>query len=788
MSPLSSPTLALAMEPSATIFRFGPYESRPRTRELYKHGSKLRVRPQPLQVLNLLLSRAGDVVTREELRGRLWSTETFVDFEQGLNTSVKEIRAILNESAAEPRYIQTLPRLGYRFIAPVQLIELAADSPSAQPAPPAIPSTDGFHDAPPNRYLWPAVALIVVASAVVGFLYHRSHAFQLTSGDDIVLADFANTTGEAVFNDALKQGLYVGLEQSPMIQILSDRKSAAILEQMGRSPDQSMTGRVAVEVCQRTGSKVTVQGSISNMGTAYLIGLTAIQCDDGERIADEQVEARRKEDVIDALGKATSHLRSRLGESLPSIQKYDAPLEQASTHSLEALKAYGIGLSKAETLGDLAAVPFFDRAIELDPNFALAYGQLAAIYGNQNQFELSRKNATKAYELRDRATEVERLSIDAWYYFYVTGDLEKATKPLEIMRQTYPEAPRALNDLGTIYASLGLYEKAVDLFRNSLQRDPTSATTSGNLAISLMGLGRYDEAGTVLEEARKKGTQTNYLVQVNYWRAFLRNDTEQMSSLLALSTGVPGAHSTLLSAQANTEAYFGHFEKARLLSLAAANQMEVDGQTEAAGLCLAQTALREAAVGDSARARYLTSRALNLSHDENVIVLAALVMARTGDSLKAASIAEHLNKEHPSDTFIQKYWLPIIHAEIRLRQNEALQAVDALSFVEPLDSAAPEALEISTLLPAYARGQAYLAAGEASKAAVQFQKLIDHPGMVLNSPLGALARLQIGRAYAKQSDTAKAKAVYTEFFALWKDADPQIPIYIDAKAEYGNLK
>jgi DNA-binding winged helix-turn-helix (wHTH) protein/tetratricopeptide (TPR) repeat protein len=776
------------MEPSAIIFRFGPYESRLRTRELYKHGSKLRVRPQPLQVLNLLLSRAGDVVTREELRGRLWSTETFVDFEQGLNTSVKEIRAILNESAAEPRYIQTLPRLGYRFIAPVQLIELAVHSPSAQPVTAAIPSTERFHDAPPNRYIWPVVALMVLASAVVGFTYHRSHAFQLTSGDDVVLADFVNTTGEAVFNDALKQGLHVGLEQSPMIQILSDRKSAAILEQMGRSPDQSMTGRVAVEVCQRTGSKVTVQGSISNMGTAYLIGLTAIRCDDGERIADEQVEARRKEDVIDALGKATSQLRSRLGESLPSIQKYNAPLEQASTHSLEALKAYGIALSKAETLGDLAAIPFFDRAIELDPDFALAYGQLAAIYGNQNQFELSRKNATKAYELRDRTTEVERLSIDAWYYFYVTGDLEKASKALEIMRQTYPEAPRSLNDLGTIYASLGSYDKAADLFRDSLRSDPMSATTAGNLAASLMALGRYDEAGAILEEARNKGLQTDYLLQVNYWLAFLRNDTAQMSLVLSLSTGVPGGHSVLLSVQANTEAYFGHFEKARLLSLAAAKQMEVDGQTEAAGLCFAQTAIREAEVGDFARARYFSSRALNLSHDQNVLELSALVLARAGDSLKATSIAEHLDADHPSDTFIQKYWLPIIHAEMELRQGKASQAVDALNLVESLDWAAPEALEISTLLPPYARGQAFLGSDEGNKAVVQFQKLIDHPGMVVNFPLGALARLQIGRAYARQRATPKAKAAYQEFFALWKDADPDIPIFIDAKAEYANLK
>jgi eukaryotic-like serine/threonine-protein kinase len=370
----------------------------------------------------------------------------------------------------------------------------------------------------------------------------------------------------------------------------------------------------------------------------------------------------------------------------------------------------------------------------------------------------------------------------------VTGDLEKASKTLEIMRQTYPEAPRSLNDLGTIYASFGFYEKAADLFRDSLRRDPMSATTSGNLAASLMALGRYDEAFAVLEEARNKGLQTDYLLQVNYWLAFLRNDTAQMSLVLSLSTEVPGGHSVLLSVQANTEAYLGRFEKARLLFLAAAKQMRLDGETEAAGLCFAQMAIREEEVGNLARARYFTSKALSLSHDQNVLELSALVMAVTGDSLKATSIAERLNKEHPSDTFIQKYWLPIIHAEMELRQGKALQAVDTLNFVEPLDWAAPEALEISTLLPLYARGQAYLAADEGNKAVVQFQKLIDHPGMVLNFPLGALARLQIGRAHAKQSDTAKAKAAYKEFFALWKDADADVPIYIAAKAEYAKLR
>jgi len=596
-----------------------------------------------------------------------------------------------------------------------------------------------------------------------------------------------NTTGETVFDDALKQGLNVGMEQSPMIQILSDEKSAVILKQMGHPADESMIGRIAIEVCQRTGSKVTVQGSISSLGTEYLIGLTAIRCDNGEHISHEQVEAKRKEDVIDALGIATSQLRARLGESLPSIQKYDAPLEQATTPSLEALKAYGLALSTSEKFGDFAAVPFFERAIELDPNFALVYGQLAAIYGNRGETELARKNATKAYELRDRATEFERLSIESWYHFYVTGDLEKSSAAFEIMRQAHPDAPRTLNDLATIYGSLGLFDRAVDLYRASLRVDPMSAATSGNLAISLMALGRNDEAGAVLVEAGRRGLQSEYLLQVNYWRSFLLDDTQEMSRLRSLSAGVLGAQSILLSEQANTEAYSGHFKEARQLSLVAASQMQIGGQKETAGLCLAQAAIREAEIGEFARARHLISRATNLSHDENVLALAALVMARTGDLLKANSLAEQLGKEHPSNTFIQKYWLPIIHAETELHQGKALQAVRTLSLVGTLEWAAPDALATSTLFPAYERGQAYLAAGEGGKAAAEFQKLIDHPGMVLNFPLGALARLGVARAHRLAHQNSAALKEYEAFFVLWKNADPDIPILIAAKSEYAKL-
>jgi eukaryotic-like serine/threonine-protein kinase len=572
-----------------------------------------------------------------------------------------------------------------------------------------------------------------------------------------------------------------------LIQILSEEKSSQILKQMGRPADQVMTGRTAIEVCQRTGSKVAVQGSISSIGTAYLIGLTAIRCDNAEAIAHEQVEATRKEAVVDALGKVTAQLRRRLGESLPSIQKYDAPLQQATTPSLEALKAYGQAYLTRGRLGDSAAIPFFERAIELDPNFALPYGELAAIHENRGEIDLGRMNATRAYALRERVTEFERLSIESWYHVYVTGDLDKAAATLEIKLKIYPDAAASTNDLGTLYGNLGLFKKEIDLDLDSLRADPLEGTTYGNLAISLMALGRIEDAGTVLANASDKGLQSDFLLQVNYWRAFLRGDTEEIDHILSVTPGVPGAEPVLLSEQANTEAFHGHFDRSRQLSLKAAAIMQGEGQQEGAGLCLAQAAVREAETGESTRARNLMFRALKLTHNKNVLTLAALIMARTGDSGKARSFEKKIDQDHPADTFVQKYWLPVIRAEAELQRGKGADALNDLT-VDRLDWAAPPEFSISTLYPAYVRGLAYLSAGDGDKAASEFQKLVDHPGVVLNFPLGALARLGFARALRLVGRGEAARKEYNAFFALWKDADRDLPILRQAQSEAAKLK
>lgn len=786
------------MAPPCNIFRFGPYELRVRTRELYKNGTKLRLRAQPFRVLQALLEQGGGIVTRDELRQLLWPGDTFVDFEHGLNNSIKELRAVLSDSAGEPRYIETLPKLGYRLLMPVNIasaeVETLDVSQPSKGGSNAAATASESTTSRSRQIAWGGWRLALLLAAfglsaalLAKYFFHPNRALALREKDTIVLADFENATGEQIFDDALRQGLAAALEQSPYVRVLSDRKTAVILKQMGRSPDDRVTGRTAIELCQRSGSKVMVQGSISSLGTNYLIGLTAIRCDTSDGIAHEQTEAKRKEDAISALGTASIRLREHLGESTLSMQKYNTPLEQATTPSLEALKAYGMAMSALRG-GDRPAIPLFKKAIEFDPGFGMAYGRLAGIYLNLGETELARENALKAFQLQDRLTESERLVIEAWYNIYVTGDLEKAAQLNEIELQNYPASAGVLNDLGNIYFILGRHEKANELFRQSLVLNPNVSITYGNLAGGLLATGRVGEARAVLADAENQTLPTDYfLLQVHYWEAFVEGNTKEMERILSQAASVSGARALLLSEQARTEAYFGRFEKSRRLSELAAKLMVNGGEKESAAACLAELALREAEIGDASLARRTVLHALQLARSQTVVTLAALLMAQTGDFQQAQTFVKELNKKYPSDTLIQRYWFPTIRARIELRQGTWSKALETLSAAVPFDLAAPPTLTIITLYPVYVRGEVYIASGDGKRAEAEFSKLIAHPGMVLNFPLAALARLGLARAYAISGDSARAHDSYQKFFELWKGADPTLPILKQAKAEYARL-
>jgi eukaryotic-like serine/threonine-protein kinase len=788
----------MQQEERGKIVRFGLFEVDMGEGKLTKSGTRIRLQEQPFRILVLLLENAGHLVTRDAIRQELWTQDTFVEFDRALNTAVGKLRVALSDSAENPRFLETIPRKGYRFISPVAITPreqgtLAATEP-ATPLVPAVSVSEGKPVEPrhsvvaaPRARRWLPIGLIatvlLAATGVGVYWYQHRKPFQITSKDTVVLADFANNTGEAIFDDSLRQALEVGLQQSPFVNVLSDRKVGRILKQMGRSPEERITGRTAVEVCQRANSKVTVQGSIASLGTTYLIGLAAIRCDNGELLTNEQLQAKRKEDVVDVLGQATSHLRARLGESLPSIQKFNAPLEQATTASIDALKAYSLALSTWDKKGDRDSLPFFKQATDLDPNFAMAYGGLATVYRNLSEAKLARESAAKAYELRNRVTESERANIEARYYAYVTGELEKAAQAHMLEVQNYQSAG-AYNHLAIDEGELGLYETSTEGFRKALAIDPTRAATYVNLATDLLALNRLDDASAVLADASQHNLQTEGLLQVRYWVAFVRGDSGQMQHLLELSSEVPGAKSRLLAEQSNTEAYYGHFERARALSREAANLMERDGDKESAAVCLAQAAVREAEVGSYSRARELLAQAQKLSHGQDVITLAAFALARMGDDKQAEMISHGLDNDWPLGTYVQKYWLPLIRAEIHLQKRLPFKAIDDLTVVTPpLEFASPPAYPVATLYPTFVLGQAYLAASDGRKALNEFQKLADHRSFMVNYPLWPLSRIELVRAYVKDGQLDKARQSCDVFFQFWKGADPDLPLLKEAQGD-----
>ena len=663
---------------------------------------------------------------------------------------------------------------------------LKRDTESHQPG----PLKAGMSAPKAGRGTWIIRAVVVVLGllTVAGYLFSHRPATKLTDKDTIVLSDFDNKTGDGVFDDTLETALSISLRQSPFLNVLSDSEVAKTLQQMTRPAGAKLTPDVARELCQRAGSKAYLSGSIDSLGSEYVLGLKAVNCQNGDTLAQEQATAATKERVLDALGEAASKLRGEMGESLATLQKFDVPLEQATTPSLDALNAYGTALSIWDKKGDRACLPLLQRALDLDPNFAMAYGAMATIYHNLGEQELARKNATKAYELRERVTEAESLSIASRYYLYVTGEQEKAAQVYELAVQNYPQSAGALNQLGTTAGELGRYEQAVNSLRAALTLDPARASTYANLATELLALNRAEDAAAVLAEAENRKFRTEPLLQVNYLRAFLRGDSAEMQRILVQSSDFPGAQMRLLSQQANTEAYYGHFEKADELAGAAANLMQHEGDKESAATCLAEAAVREADVGNFARARSRISQAQKLLRGEDVVTLTALAAAQIGDLKQAEALGHELDKQWPKGTFVQRYWLPVIRAEVDLHQGQWSKAIADLDSAATLDFASPPPLSVTTIYPAYVRGYAYLAAGDGAKAAVEFQKLIDHSGMVLNSPLATLARLGLARAFARSGDAVKARGAYHDFLELWGEADPDIPVLKEAKAQYAKLQ
>ena len=751
---------------SPAILRFGVFEVDVSAGELHKQGVRIKLQEQPFHVLKILLQRPSEVVTREELRSEIWQSDTFVDFDNGLNTCINKLREALGDSAERPRFIETLPRRGYRFLAPV----------SNDRKGPAIMGRSWKIVAPA------ATAFLAAAAVAGGFFWHSRKARRLTEKDTIVLADFANSTGDAVFEEALKQGLRVQLEQSPFLNILSDQKMNEELQMMGRPKEERLTQDVTREVCQRAGSKAFLIGTISSLGTHYVIGLKALNCQTGEGLASEQVEADSREHVLKALGESATKMREKLGESLASLQKYDAPVE-ATTPSLEALKAYSLGMRSWFANGDTAALPYFQRAVELDPKFAMAYARLAMVYDNLGENALTTENMRKAYELREKVSEWERLYLEAHYYDRATGELERAAQVYEVWQQTYPRDWVPYNNLRGLYAVFGKYEKALEEGREAVRLEPGNEDNYFGLGHTYIALNRLDEATAVFKQAEERKLEGGGILWGRYVLAFLKDDAREIERLVSSAAGNPGSENELLLWEGLSDGYHGKLRGARESLRGAVDSAERNKATERAAFLQASTGFLEACLGDTRNARVHAEAAAKLGVNRDTQILTAEALALAGDVKRAEKLATELNKHFPLDTRVQRYWLPTIRAAVALDRKNVKEAIEMLRMVSPYELGS-----IGWLEPVYVRGQAYLMLHNGSAAGAEFQKILDRRRIVTINPVGALAHLGLGRAYALQGDTARARAAYNDFLTLWKDADPDIPIFKQAKTEYAKLQ
>jgi eukaryotic-like serine/threonine-protein kinase len=674
---------------------------------------------------------------------------------------------------------------GVRVSRAVQRATGTEKSEVAGPAAEVAPSAPVEEKKSPLRLVAISGAALLLIASVIGIYYwkFRPPAVKLSDRDTLVISDFTNTTQDTVFDDTLKQALAIQLEQSPVLNVLSDQKVSATLKLMNRPVIEKLTWEVAREICVRTTSKAVLSGSIVSVGARYLIGLKALECQSGDTLATTQSEAESRDTVLKALGQAGNDIRGKLGESLVSVEKFNKPLDQATTSSLEALKAFTEGRRMSREKGEPAALPYYKRALELDPNFARAYASLGAAYNNLDQISLAIENYKKAYELRDRVSERERFYIEANYYSHATGEIEKANRSYMEWIQDYSSDYVPHGNLGVNYLTLGQYEKSVEEMLVSLQITPNSVAGYSNLTGAYISLGKLDEAKAALDQSQSRKLDGPSLRLARYALAFLRNDAAGMKEQLDWASGKPGAEDLLLSMQSDTEAYHGRLGKAREFTQKAVDSATHADAAETGAIWRANEALREAEFGNAGKAQLAAEQALGVSSGRDVQLLAALALARAGDSAKSQKLADKLDHEFPVDTMMQGYWLPTLRAAIELNRNNAKHAIELLQPAGIYELGEPPQFQCGTMYPVYIRGLAYLKLGQGQQAAIEFQKFHDHASLAMNFPLGALAEYQRGRAKAMSGDKASAYQYLQAFLELWKDADADVPILKEAKAE-----
>ncbi len=622
-------------------------------------------------------------------------------------------------------------------------------------------------------------SLLALALAAAGLFFYSRRAPALTAKDTILLADFVNTTGDAVFDDALKQGLAAQLEQSPFLSILADERIRETLRFMGRPPDERITNEIGREICQRQGVKALIEGSISALGSHYVLTLEAVNASSSEAIVRLQVEAEDKERVLHALGGAATQLRRKLGESLASIQKYDAPPEEVTTSSLEALKAYSLARHKIDASHFREAIPYARRAVELDPNFAMAHRALAAQYRNIGEGELSAESARRAFELRNHTSELERLIIEQFYYYVVTGELDRMIETLETATQTYPRSAMAWIDLGVAYAETGQYDKAVAAYREALPL-VQSALANLNLASVFVALNRLAEAKEVCVQAAARQMDSSNCHHVLYEVAFLNGDSAEMKRQLEWASAQPDQE-IALGWQAETAGFQGQMRRKRELIQRLMEISPSRNSRDSAAASASEIAVDEAVVGQCRQAVDDSRRALEPAHKADTLMGVVYASALCGDAGRTLAIAGELAKLYPKDTRLNQALLPSLRALLDIRRNHTTNAIQDLRVANPYGGGAGLDLR-------YCRGEVYLGQRMGAEAAAEFQGILDHRGWDPFNNSYPLAHLGLGRAAALTGDLTKSRQAYQDFFALWKDADPDLPVLLEARREYEKLR
>ncbi len=729
------------------------------------------------------------------------------EMERIINKSLEKDRNLRYQHAADMRAdLQRLKRdtdTSRAVAASSGTVAAAHDSASSSVAQPAaqlsapaaalatLPSSSSVKvavvAAEPPRKWWkiavPVVAVLFAIAAGVFFYSRRSQA--LTEKDSILLADFVNTTGDSVFDGTLKQALAVQLEQSPYLNVLPQSRIQAALRFMGRSPDERVTNDMAREICIREGVKAMLTGSISSLGSHFVIDLNAVNAQTSDSLGRAQAEAESKEQVLKSLDQAASSLRQKLGESIGSVQKFATPLEQATTSSLEALQAFTLGRAAHLKLDDDGAVPHLKRAIELDPNFAMAYATLGVVYGNLSQSKQQRDNLTKAFDLKDRASEREKLYISAHYYSEATGEADKSIAIYEQWKQTYPRDIIPWDNLSLAYEYMGQPEKAVANASEAMRLDPKDRFSYQNLSDAYLRLGRYDEARAILDQASAQKLSTHSDSGTRYGLAFARGDEASMQSAMEAAKGT-SFEPIMFLIKGSSQCAVGKIRDARQSYSQGLMSAQKAGMKELSAVVQLEDASCEAEVGNGAAARQKATEALALSDDHDTRLEAAYVLARAGDGSRSQKLVEELAREYPTETLLNAVWLPVARATNQIRGNQPGPAVDTLEAAAPYEMGSPP--NGASYWPMYVRGEGYLRLHNGAKAATEYRKILDRHGIDPTSPLYLLSRLGLGRAYALQGDSAKAKAAYQDFFAAWKDADPDVPVLKEAKTEYTKLQ